>query len=109
MALDALTLNAIRSWVGSTEPSAADLEARYLLLGSVEAVALQVLRQRLADMLAEPGRYDVDGDASWSYEENIRSLRSSIATLQDLVGGGSSSGLSALTVGQMVRSDRPGR
>jgi hypothetical protein len=92
----------IRVWTGST-PDDTDLGVRYTRLGSVEAVALEVLRERLAGMLAEPARYSIDGDASWSYEKNIEALRESIKGLATSVAQ-SSGTAGTLTVGRLVRA-----
>ena len=92
----------IRVWTGST-PDDTELAARYQRLGTVEATALEVLRERLAQMLAEPARYSIDGDASWSYEKNIEALRESVSSLASAVATANGTG-STLTVGRMVRS-----
>lgn len=108
MPLDAGVTAAIRSWVGSdpTNPTDVDLEGRYGRLGTVEAVALEVLRQRLSDMVREPARFDVAGDAGWSYESNLTELRRQIAELTTLVGAAAGTGAGVLSVSRMVRAGR---
>lgn len=58
--LDAGDLAYLHSELGSTIDEA-DLQARYDRLGSVQAVALEVTRQRLADLLNTPGRLSDEG------------------------------------------------
>ena len=82
MALDADILAEIRSHVGST-PDDTDLEARYTRHGTVAATALEVIRGRLADILARPEQLRVEGDYSESWAANIKALQ---AKEQELVG-----------------------
>lgn len=86
MALDADDLAAIREHVGST-PSDEDLGTQWDRLGTVEAVALSVLRARLADMLASPASLRVDGDYAEDHSANIRALEKQIARLELAVPG----------------------
>jgi hypothetical protein len=90
----------VRRWVGS-KPGDAEIDERFRRLSSASAVALEILRQRLADMIADPLVYRVEGDASWSYEHNISHLCSQISQLEvasdvPLTGG--------MTVGRLVRA-----
>ena len=109
MALAAGVLEDIRQWVGSN-PADSVLETKYLRLGTVEAVALQVLRARLADMVADPARFQVDGDASWSFERNMSELRKSITQLEALTPPPTDPEVSMpsaeMQVGRIVRSGR---
>lgn len=108
MALDTAVLAALRSWVGTdpTDPTDADLEQRHGRLGNVEAVALEILRGRLADMVREPARFQVDGDAGWSYEKNLEQLRADVAELTTLVAATAGTGAGVLSVGRLVRAGR---
>lgn len=100
MALAAADLAAIRSWVGS-EPVEPILEAHFERLGSSDAVALAVLRERLADLLAEPTRFAVEGDASWSYDTNVKALQERVDQLAARV-----EGPAGATVGRLSRPRR---
>ena len=107
MALDADVLALLRVWVGSAPADAteravqeADFEARYDRLASVEAVALEVLRQRRADILADPAKGSIDGDASWDWQANIERLDGDIARLERIV----ETPGSTLQVGRIVRT-----
>lgn len=108
MALDAGIRAAIRSWVGTdpTDPTDSDIEAAHARLGSVEAVALEILRGRLADMVREPARFTVDGDAGWSYEKNLAELRTQIGQLESAVATAAGTGEGVMVVGRMLRSGR---
>lgn len=105
MALEEATEAEIRTWVG-TAAETSDLAARYERLRSVHAVALEVLRLRLADVLANPATFSIDGDYSQSWGENIRTLRSQVAQLELLVAAGSTAVAGTVTTGQLTRCDR---
>ncbi|WP_078944378.1 hypothetical protein [Streptomyces albidoflavus] len=60
----------------------ADLQARYVRLGSGRAVAVEVLRERLAVLLASPGSVAVSGVVSVSFSENIKAYERQIASLE---------------------------
>lgn len=110
MALDAGVLADIRQWVGTRRPTDADLEVRYLRLGSVTAVALQVLRERLADMLIDAAKFDADGDASYDYSANLKLLESKVHQLEASTPPPADPDVSLptpeLSVGRIVRSGR---
>jgi hypothetical protein len=79
-------LAVVRSHVGqTTPPSDDDLRVIYDRLGSPEATALEVLRGRLADMLANPARFTVDGDYTSDHAANIKGLTVKIAELESAV------------------------
>lgn len=66
MSLTVAQLAYLRSEIGTTEPpDDGELEVAYARLGTVEAVAAEVIRGRLADLLAEPASFTVEG-----YSEN---------------------------------------
>ena len=77
---------AVTAWLkgelGSTV-DLADLEARYLRLGTARAVALEVLRERLADLRAQPSTVNVSGVVAVSFVENIKALERQIESLEN--------------------------
>lgn len=79
----ALAVLAIRAHIGSTTPptDATLVDAYVRLANSVTAVALEVLRGRLADMLANPAKMSVDGDYSEDRSANIKGLQDQIKAL----------------------------
>lgn len=105
MAFDADVLAEIEEWAG-TELSGEDYEVDYGRLGSAHAVALKVLRRRLANLLNTPGSIRVEGDFAQDYRDNLALYRQNIATLEGLVPGAQP----AVTTGDLVRSsDRRSR
>lgn len=77
---------AVTAWLkgelGSTV-DLADLETRYLRLGTARAVALEVLRERLADLRNQPATVSLSGVVSVGFAENIKALERQIAALED--------------------------
>ncbi|MFE9250178.1 MULTISPECIES: hypothetical protein [Streptomyces] len=70
-----------RSWLlaqlgPDTDP--ADLERRYFRLRSVRAVALEVLGERRAKLLADPLKVTVDGVVTMDLQENLRGIERQI-------------------------------
>ena len=66
-----------RSWLlaqlgPDTDP--ADLERRFFRLRSVRTVALQVLGERRAKLLADPLKVTVDGVVTMDLQENLRGI-----------------------------------
>lgn len=66
-----------RSWLlaqlgPDTDP--ADLERRFFRLGSVRAVALEVLGEWRAKLLADPLKVSVDGVVAMDLQENLRGM-----------------------------------
>jgi hypothetical protein len=81
MALDA----AVQAWLLAqlgTATDTADLEARYTRLGTARAVALEVLRQRLADLIQQPATVNVSGVVGVGTAENIKALERQITSLE---------------------------
>lgn len=62
--------------------SVTDLEARYARLGTARAVALEVLRGRLAALLQQPATVTVSGVVGVGFGENIKALERQIASLE---------------------------
>lgn len=80
--------DATRRWLLSqlgTATDTADLDDRYTRLGNARAVAIEVLYQRKADLLAQPASVAVSAVVSVTYTENIKALERQIAFLE---GGG---------------------
>ncbi|MFJ6069056.1 hypothetical protein ACIQHU_39205 [Streptomyces tendae] len=77
---------AVTAWLkgelGSTV-DLADLDTRYTRLGHARAVALEVLRERLADLRSQPATLTVTGVVGLGFGENIKALERQIAGLQD--------------------------
>lgn len=74
-------------WVKSVLGTGADLQdvqARVDRLGNIRDAALEVLRQRYADLLQQPGTISVSGVASMSTSANLTALASLIATVKAL-------------------------
>lgn len=107
MALEAAIEAGIRNWVG-TSVTGGDLEARYDRLGSVHKVALEVLRQRLADLLAAPSSFSIDGDYSQTTSvETLTTLRRQIGELEGLIAGDDPDALAGVvSTGSLVREGR---
>ncbi|MFE0642100.1 hypothetical protein ACFW2Y_10905 [Streptomyces sp. NPDC058877] len=69
----------LRSELG--EAARADLDARYQRLGSPQAVAVEVLRERRAALVSDPLAVTVQGVATVNNAENVRALERQIAAL----------------------------
>ncbi|MFB7222464.1 hypothetical protein [Streptomyces sp. NPDC056227] len=76
---------AVRAWLISqlgTDTDLPDLELRYTRLGAARAVALEVVRERLAALLAAPGTVSVSGVVSVNFTANIAAYERQITTLE---------------------------
>jgi hypothetical protein len=82
----AAQLATIHSWIGTDTIIPADVDQRLARLGSAEAVSLELLRQRRADLLLSPTRIQVDGDVTVDWSDTIRGLDRAITSLEDIVG-----------------------
>ena len=60
-----------------------DLDQRYARLQSARSVALEVLRERRANLLAQPLKLSVSGVVSVDNSANIAALERQIAELED--------------------------
>ncbi|MFF2650455.1 hypothetical protein [Streptomyces sp. NPDC058045] len=74
-----------RSWLlaqlgPDTDPT--DLERRFFRLRSVCAVALEVLGERRAKLLADPLKVTVDGVVTMDLQENLRGLERQIEQMR---------------------------
>ncbi|MGW7630580.1 hypothetical protein ACWGKO_16820 [Streptomyces griseoincarnatus] len=77
---------AVTAWLkGELGPTVdlADLEVRYTRLGTARAVALEVLRERLAGLRAQPSSVNVSGVVSVTFAENIKAYERQIAALEN--------------------------
>ncbi|MFI8792559.1 hypothetical protein [Streptomyces sp. NPDC055105] len=77
---------AVRAWLLAqlgTSTDLPDLEARYTRLGTARAVALEVVRERLAALLAQPSSVNVSSVVSVSFTENIKAYERKIASLEN--------------------------
>lgn len=71
----------LRSELG--EANRADLNTRYQRLDSLEAVAIEVLRERRAALISDPLAVSVQGIATVNSAENVKALERQIADLQE--------------------------
>ncbi|MFC9398542.1 hypothetical protein ACFTWS_36120 [Streptomyces sp. NPDC057027] len=69
----------LRSELGDADRS--DLDARYQRLGTLQAVAVEVLRERRATLVSDPLAVTVQGVATVSNTEKVRALERQIAGL----------------------------
>jgi hypothetical protein len=81
MALTATVQAWLLAQLGPATPLA-DLEARYTRLGTARAVALEVLYERLAALLAQPANLNVSSVVSLGTAENIKAYERKIALLE---------------------------
>ncbi|MFC9891434.1 hypothetical protein [Streptomyces pilosus] len=77
---------AVRSWLLAelgTTTDLTDLQARYTRLGTARPVALEVLRERLAALRAQPATVSVSGVVNVGTSENIKAYERQIAALEN--------------------------
>jgi hypothetical protein len=74
----------VRSWAGSAVEESV-IDAGLARLGTPEAVALELLRQQRADLLATPAKLDATGDVAVDWSENLRHLATQIGALEVIV------------------------
>jgi hypothetical protein len=76
---------AVRAWlIGQlgTATDLTDLEVRYARLGTARAVAIEVLEERKAALIAQPANVSVSSVVSVSTAENIKAIERQIARLE---------------------------
>lgn len=76
---------AVRAWLISqlgTKTDLTDLEQRYTRLGTARAVALEILRERLAALRAQPSAVQVSSVVSVNYTANIAAYERQITALE---------------------------
>ncbi|MGW1468558.1 hypothetical protein ACWCPT_29955 [Streptomyces sp. NPDC002308] len=75
---------AVRAWLlaelGKTT-DLVDLQQRYIRLQSGRAVAIEVVRERLAELRGQPSTVSVSGVVSVSYAETIKAYERQLALL----------------------------
>lgn len=81
MALDTNVQAWLLAQLGETTP-VADLETRYSRLGTARAVALEVLRGRLAALIQQPATVNVSSVVGVGFAENIKALERQIENLE---------------------------
>lgn len=77
--------DAVRAWlISQLGPGTdlADLTVRYTRLGSGRAVAIEVVRERLATLLASPGSVSVSGVVSVNFSANITAYERQLLSLE---------------------------
>lgn len=78
----------LRSYIGTDEPPTdSDLHERFVDLGGLAEVALEILRERRATMLTKPASFSLSGDYAESRIKNIEALDLQIAELLGLTSG----------------------
>ncbi len=80
--MDATVLAWLRAELGTTTDQN-DLTTRYTRLGTARAVALEVVRERLAALRAQPSTVSVSSVVSVTYTENIRAYERQIERLEN--------------------------
>ncbi|WP_097865808.1 hypothetical protein [Streptomyces sp. rh34] len=76
---------AVQAWLISqlgADTDLIDLTVRYTRLGTARAVALEVVRERLAALLASPGSVSVSGVVSVNFGANITAYERQILSLE---------------------------
>ncbi|MFI6653303.1 hypothetical protein ACIBI8_37645 [Streptomyces sp. NPDC050529] len=76
---------AVQAWLISqlgTDTDVTDLEVRYTRLGTARAVAIEVVRERLAGLLASPGSVSVSGVVSVNFSANIAAYERQLTALE---------------------------
>lgn len=93
------------STYGTTEQQLADLDVRLARLGTAQAAALELLRTRRADFIAESAKLDVEGDASRDRTANLKYIDQLIGQLEEdpLATGGEVARSGAVTTTQLTR------
>lgn len=79
--MDAAVLAWLKAQLGVATDTA-DLETRLTRLVTARPVALEVVRERLAALRAQPGSVNVSGVVSVNVGENIRAYERQIASLE---------------------------
>ncbi|MGW0731847.1 hypothetical protein [Streptomyces sp. NPDC002851] len=99
-------LHWLQGHLGS-EIDLSDIAARYGRLQSARAVAAEVLRERIAGLVAEPLKVTVNGVATIDNSANVTALERQLAQLDDEVAPDAQiSGARLLTTVQLVARPR---
>lgn len=101
----------IRSEIGSeTPPTDDDLDDAYARLGTIPEVIAEVLRGRLADMIADSGSLTIPGAIALGgpSSEAIKALAARVNRAETAAEAADSGTLPEIGVGRVVRVDRVG-
>jgi hypothetical protein len=79
--MDAAVLAWLKSELGA-DTDQSDLIVRYARLGTARAVAIEVVRERLAALRAQPSTVNVSSVVGVSYVENIKAYERQLAKLE---------------------------
>ncbi len=79
--MDAATQAWLLAQLGTTT-DLTDLNARYTRLGTARAVALEILYERKAALIAQPASVNVSSVVAVTFTENIKALERQIALLE---------------------------
>ncbi|MGR3937027.1 hypothetical protein [Streptomyces sp. BRA346] len=79
MSLNDAEYSYLRSELGEADRT--DLDARYQRLGSLQAVAVEVLRERRAALVSDPLAITLQGVATVNNAENVKALERQIQDL----------------------------
>ncbi|MEU8469588.1 hypothetical protein AB0F30_16970 [Streptomyces sp. NPDC029006] len=77
--------SAVKAWLLAelgTDTNTTDLTARYTRLGTARAVALEILRERLAAMRAQPTSVTVTNVVAVNFTANLAAYERQIARLE---------------------------
>jgi len=80
MALTDNDLAWVRSKVGTSAPTTAELNETFDRLGTKEAVVREVLDTRLANLTASPAQFSVSGEYSQDVSANIKALQDQLGS-----------------------------
>ncbi|MGW2700813.1 hypothetical protein [Streptomyces sp. NPDC001340] len=105
--MDAAVLAWLLAQLGPTTDQT-DLQARYARLGTARSVALEVLYERRAKLLAEPLQLTVNGVATLDQSANLTGLERQIASVEDATAPDEPNGGDTLLIAPLesVRSRR---
>lgn len=94
----------LRSYVTWDPPTRETLDTRFDVLGTWQATALEAVRTKRNELIANPASFSVSGEYSESWGENMRLLSEMMVELGALIPAGEE----GATVGQakLVRADR---
>jgi hypothetical protein len=97
--VNAAEVRQVRAWVGD-EPGDVAVQQALDDTGSIHAAALIILKTRRANMVRQPGKLSVQGDASVDWTSNLAAINGQIGDLEQILGEGSS----AVTVSRLTRT-----
>lgn len=83
----------------------ADAQLRYDRLGELDAVVVEVLQRRIANLVATPAQFSVAGEYSQNTAENLKALQAKLADFAP--GATTSGGMSVVRV--VAPAARPAR